>query len=183
MEAGGETNECPKIHIFGIIYYLLAKNLPHYTSFYALGLYNIRYFCAKHMMVSCGKNNKIGKGAFIGSGSNLSMQDNSSIGKNCIVSYAKIGSEVMMGEGIVFYAANHKFDKLDIPMSQQGMNKPRILQIENDVWIGAFSIILPSCKKIGKGSIIGAGSVVSKDVSPFTVVGGNPAKLIKSRNE
>lgn len=135
------------------------------------------------MMVSCGKNNKIGKGALIGSGSNLSMQDNSGIGKNCIVSFANIGNDVMMGEGVVFYASNHKFDRLDIPMLKQGMSEPRTIEIDDNVWIGAFSIILPSCSKIGYGAIIGAGSVVTKDVPEYAIIGGNPAKIIKFRNE
>ena len=52
--------------------------------------------------------------------------------------------------------------------------------IEDDVWIGARSIILPG-RKIGEGSIVAAGSVVTKDVEPFSIVGGNPAKLIKFR--
>ena len=52
------------------------------------------------------------------------------------------------------------------------------LHIENDVWIGAFSIIY-SGVKLGNGSVVAAGSVVTKDVDPYTVVGGNPAKFIK----
>jgi acetyltransferase-like isoleucine patch superfamily enzyme len=54
------------------------------------------------------------------------------------------------------------------------------LHIENDVWIGAFSIIY-SGVKLGNGSVVAAGSVVTKDVDPYTVVGGNPAKFIKKR--
>jgi acetyltransferase-like isoleucine patch superfamily enzyme len=52
--------------------------------------------------------------------------------------------------------------------------------VEDDVWIGAGSIILPG-RRIGTGAIIGAGSVVSKDVDPYTVVGGNPIRLISRR--
>ena len=54
------------------------------------------------------------------------------------------------------------------------------LHIENDVWIGAFSIIY-SGVKLGNGSVVAAGSVVTKDVDPYTVVGGNPAKFVKKR--
>lgn len=169
--------------IWGIIYYLFARHLPHYTMFYAFGMYKFRYFVAKQMFEKCGKRVKIGKGALIGSGKNISIGSDSSIGKDCIVSYAQIGENVMMGERVVFYAANHIYKDLNIPMSHQGMVQPRTIVIEDDVWLGAFSIILPSCKSIGQGAIIAAGSVVTKDVPPLAIVGGNPAKILKYRDE
>jgi acetyltransferase-like isoleucine patch superfamily enzyme len=54
------------------------------------------------------------------------------------------------------------------------------LHIKNDVWIGAFSIILSGIT-LGNGCVIAAGSVVTKDVKPYTIVGGNPAKFIRNR--
>ena len=67
-----------------------------------------------------------------------------------------------------------KNDCLDIPS-----NNP--LYIGHDVWIGRSSIILPGCNTIGDGAIIGAGSVVSKDVEPYTIVVGNPARILRRR--
>lgn len=55
------------------------------------------------------------------------------------------------------------------------------LQVGNDVWIGSSVIILPGCKKIGDGVIIGAGSIVTHDIEPFSIVAGNPAKIIRKR--
>jgi serine acetyltransferase len=55
------------------------------------------------------------------------------------------------------------------------------LEIGNDVWIGASSIILPRCRKIGDGAVIGAGTIVTRDVPEYSVVVGNPAKVIGSR--
>jgi maltose O-acetyltransferase len=52
------------------------------------------------------------------------------------------------------------------------------LVIEENVWIGTKTIILPGISCIGKNSIIGAGSVVTKEIQPFTIVAGNPAKVI-----
>lgn len=60
------------------------------------------------------------------------------------------------------------------------LNRPS-LEIGHDVWIGEWTVILPNVKTIGNGSIIGAGSVVTKDVAPYTIVAGNPARKIKSR--
>ena len=65
-------------------------------------------------------------------------------------------------------------------MWQQGFTEVDPIVIEDDVWIGARVIILKGVT-IGKGSIIGAGSVVTKDVEPYSIVGGNPAKLIRKR--
>ena len=55
------------------------------------------------------------------------------------------------------------------------------LTIGNDVWVGANVVILPGCEKIGDGACIGAGSIVTKDVPPYAIVAGNPAKLIRYR--
>lgn len=55
------------------------------------------------------------------------------------------------------------------------------ITIGNDVWIGQYAIVLPSCHYIGNGAVIGAGAIVTKDVPPYAVVAGNPAKIIKYR--
>jgi len=55
------------------------------------------------------------------------------------------------------------------------------LTIGNDVWIGDRAIILPNCKHIGNGAIIGAGSIVTRDVAPYTIVAGSPARVVKER--
>ncbi len=75
----------------------------------------------------------------------------------------------------------HNHDRTDIPMGHQGSTTSTPLHIAGDVWIGARAIILPGCRRIGHGAIIGAGAVVTKDVPDWAVVGGNPARIIKSR--
>ncbi len=55
------------------------------------------------------------------------------------------------------------------------------LEIGNDVWIGQYAIILPSCNRIGDGAVIGAGSIVTKDVPDYAIVVGNPARIFKYR--
>jgi len=88
----------------------------------------------------------------------------------------------MMGPDVMIYTQNHRFDRIDIPMIEQGNTEPKPVVIEDDVWIAARSIILPGVT-IGKGAVIAAGAVVTKDVPPYTVVGGVPARKIKLRIE
>ena len=67
-------------------------------------------------------------------------------------------------------------------MWKQKSEEPRPITIGNDVWIGSRVIILPGVH-VGDGSVIGAGSVVTKDVEPYSIVAGNPARLIRKRVE
>jgi len=69
---------------------------------------------------------------------------------------------------------------MQIPMNRQGWSEDRPVCIEDDVWIGSRVILLPGVR-IGKGSIVGAGSVVTRDVEPYAIVAGNPARKIRSR--
>jgi len=85
----------------------------------------------------------------------------------------------MMAPRVSLYAENHNFDSIDVPMKDQGVATAPII-IEDDCWIAANCIIL-SGVRIGKGSVIAAGSVVTKDVAPYSVMGGNPAKKLKTR--
>ncbi|RZK25435.1 MAG: acyltransferase, partial [Flavobacterium sp.] len=95
----------------------------------------------------------------------------------------KIGKYVMMGPNVIIYNSTHNYDKIDKPMIFQGNRHSKPLKIEDDVWIGTRVIILPNVSRIGTGSIIGAGSVVTKNVPDFAIVGGNPAKVLKYRSE
>lgn len=163
------------------IYEYFAKRLP--LSYKPGGKFakRIRYYMAKQFIEECGENVNIEKGAAISS--KVRIGDNSGIGQNAIVSgKTTIGKNVMMGPDCIIYTRNHSFDNLDTPMISQGFNEEREVFIEDDVWIGGRVIILPG-RTIKKGAIIGAGSVVTKDVPEFAIVGGNPAKIIKYRGK
>ncbi|MGP8321299.1 MAG: acyltransferase [Methanosarcinaceae archaeon] len=92
-----------------------------------------------------------------------------------------IGNDVIIGPFVIIHSANHKFDRLDIPIQKQGCEKLSV-NIEDDVWIGANAIILPGVT-IGRGSVIGAGAVITRDIPPYSVAAGVPAKVIRNRKD
>lgn len=91
-----------------------------------------------------------------------------------------IGDYVQTGPNVCFFVANHHYFDKDTPIREQGYDEADIV-IEDDVWIGANSVVT-SGVVVGKGAIIGAGSVVTKDIPPYSVAAGCPAKIIKMRN-
>lgn len=76
----------------------------------------------------------------------------------------EIASNVMIGRRCIIHSANHKFDRTDVPIRSQGFIKAPV-RIDDDCWLGANVIVLPEVT-IGKGSVVGAGSVVTHDVPP-----------------
>lgn len=141
----------------------------------------LRYFCCKNIFQYCGKNINIERGASFGSGFRLSIDDNSGIGINCHVpGNIVIGKNVMMGPHCYFLSENHAFDRLDVPIIEQGSTTQLDTIIEDDVWIGRQVIFTPG-RTVKKGSIIAAGCLLSKDFPECSIVGGNPSRLIKKR--
>lgn len=86
----------------------------------------------------------------------------------------------MMGPDVMIISRSHGFDRTDVPMYRQVEADPKPVVIEDDVWIGARAILLPGVT-IGEGTIVGAGSVVTKSVLPYSIVAGNPARIVRSR--
>lgn len=93
----------------------------------------------------------------------------------------EIGAQTAVGPGTVIRAANHCIARQDVPIMQQG-HTPGQIVIEEDVWIGANCVITPDVR-IGRGAVVGAGAVVTRNVAPFSIVGGVPARRIGMRGE
>lgn len=91
-----------------------------------------------------------------------------------------IGNLVNLGPNVVIRAADHAFDRLDVPIREQGHTAGRI-EIGNDVWIAA-NVVLVRGARIGDHAVIGAGSVVTGDIPAFAVAAGAPARVIRYRN-
>ena len=169
------------LRIIGMVLYnTLGRHLPLSGRKINFGAKAIRAFCAKLMFIHCGKNVNVDKNAKICS--EISIGNNSGIGENCWLMQpgVTIGNDVMMGPECMFFTTNHKFTDTSVAMWRQGFEKPKPIMICDDVWIGARAIIMGGCT-IGKGSIIAAGSVITHDVEEYSIVGGNPANLIRKR--
>ena len=109
------------------------------------------------------------------------------IGEDCLIGEMNvirgqggvtIGNRVYTSPLVQIIAVNHVFDDPDRPFVDQGITAEGIV-IEDDVWIGASAVITDGVR-VGRGAVVAAGAVVTKDVPPHTVVGGVPAKALKT---
>lgn len=97
-----------------------------------------------------------------------------------IYGQVSIGKYNLIAPGAMLAGGNHAFADPDVPILFQGNFSKGGIVIEDDVWIGANAVIVDGVR-VGKGAIVGAGAVVTKDVEPYAIVGGVPAKFIRYR--
>jgi acetyltransferase-like isoleucine patch superfamily enzyme len=117
-------------------------------------------------------NNGMGN-VMIGSCSFLGMH-------NTIIGPVEIGDNVITAQHVVISGLNHGYEDTTLPIKDQPCTTKRII-IEDDCWIGANAVITAGTR-IGKHAVVAAGSVVTKSVPDFSIVAGNPARVIKSYN-
>ena len=148
------------------------------------GIFNwLRIVCVRNIFKHCGQIETIDTHVFFGNGHDIEIGDKSGIGAyNKIPNNIRIGNYVMMGPDICIFSSNHRFDDITLPMCEQGIQESLPTIIEDDVWIGARVIMTPG-RYVRKGTIVGAGAVLTKDYDEYSIVGGNPAKLLKSRKQ
>jgi len=99
---------------------------------------------------------------------------------NVLIGPVKIGDDVMFAQNVVLSGLNHGYEDINIPPSLQKVSTKSIV-VEDQVWIGANAVVTAGVT-IGKHSIVAAGCVVVKDVPPYSIVGGNPGRLLKQYN-
>ena len=116
----------------------------------------------------------------------ISIGDHVHIGNSCVIQSAhgniKIGNHVMFGPGVNIHGGDHVMNQVGVYMDQVQKNfgdDPELV-VDDDVWIGANAIILGGVT-IGRGAVIGAGTIVTKSVPSYSVVVGNPGRVIKKR--
>lgn len=165
----------------------------------------LRAWLIRKKLKSIGMNPSIGMGVIITGGSGIrvgncftimrhsalyahdgeiTIGDNVSINTNVSIGAADnglivIGNNVIIAQNVVLRASDHRYENIDIPIVNQGHTGGRII-VEDDVWIGA-NVVVTRNTRIGCHSIVAAGAIVTKDVEPYSIVGGVPAKLIRKR--
>lgn len=115
-------------------------------------------------------------------GYNITIGDNFYANYDCIIldiCKVNIGNNVMLAPRVCIFAATHPIDAY---IRNSGVEYGKPITIEDNVWIGGNSVINPGVR-IGKNSVVASGSVVTKDVPPNTIVGGNPARVIRNITE
>lgn len=148
-------------------------------------------FVIKKSLCKCGKHSKIGLGSrFIGI-KNISIGNNCSIGEESLFITTKakviIGDDVIFAPRVTVVSGNHRLDMKNrlinsVKDNEKLPENDADVIFEGDNWIGTGAIILKGVT-VGRGSVVAAGSVVTKNVEPFSIVGGCPAKKIKMRFE
>ncbi|WP_111308746.1 acyltransferase [Confluentibacter sediminis] len=117
-------------------------------------------------------------------GDKLTIGDNVAINHYCFIGVRgeiSIGNNVIFGPRVTVLSENHNFNKLDIPIKNQGEIRFTTI-IEDNVWVGANAIIMPGVI-VATGTVVASGAVVTKNTEPNTVVAGVPARVIKKRDD
>ena len=164
------------------LYYGLGRYIPNWVP----GGRRLRRLLSKSIFKKCGKLSCAGHMAFFGNGADIEIGDYSAIGERAYIGgigeggMLKIGNYVLMAPEVVILTSAHNYKNIEVPMCHQGIAKETVV-IEDDVWICIRAMIMPGVT-IHKGAIVAAGAVVTKDVPPYAIVGGVPAKILSMRN-
>lgn len=170
--------------IFLILYYKVAYYLPNsYSPIFGKISNKFRVFCVKRIFKKSGKISTINRLVSFGGGKNVIIGDNSGIGERATIpNDIIIGNNVIISRDVFILNRNHNYYDIKAPIITQGYLPSKVTIIEDDCWIGLRSIINAG-RTIKQGSIIAMGTVLTKDFPEYSIIGGNPGRLIKSRKE
>jgi maltose O-acetyltransferase len=164
-----------------VVYYGLARHLPKSYSFGGTFGQWLRNFCCRHIFAHCDRTANIERGCHFGRGNQISVGFRASLGVNSeLHGPITIGDNVMMGPDTLIHTENHETSSVEVPMIDQGITARRPVVVGDDVWLGARVIILPGVR-IGDGTVVGAGAVVAKDMPSYSIVAGNPCRVVRHR--
>jgi maltose O-acetyltransferase len=167
------------VKVFCYLFYrLIAKHIPSDMGPVGRFAYRLRQVVCRPLFKESARIFGIGHGVDFGNGSCLIMKDHANIGNYCLFSgkgTVTMGQHTMMGDECLFITQNHKYLK-------EGYDGFLIsdITIGDHAWLGHRVIVLPGVR-VGKHAIIGAGSVVTKEIPDYAIAVGVPAKVIKYR--
>lgn len=147
-----------------VIYRSVRQDLPPFNHF-SLGKYSVveDFSCL---------NNAVG---------DLTIGDYTRIGLgNTIIGPARIGNHVNLAQNVTVTGLNHNYQNIEKRIDEQGVSTLPVT-IEDDVWIGANAVVLPGVT-VGTHSVVAAGSIVSRNIPPYSICAGSPARIIKTYN-
>lgn len=168
---------------FDLIFWLLYTHLLSKIPSYFMGN-KFRILILKNLFSKIGNNSSISSGCKTLYPQGITLGNNVAITRDVTLDgrgTIEIADDTMIGFESIILTSTHNFNQKDVLIRNQGMFDAPV-KIGKDVWIGARTIILPGVT-VGDGAIIGANSVVTKDVMSNTIVGGIPARFIKNRQD
>ena len=162
------------------IYYAIFYNLPHSRFLSFTSTWRVWYVSKVLKLMPFDKRSKIEYNVYLSNANGTTIGKNCRINENVFIQQAIIGDNVLIAPNVSILSVSHNHDDVGIPIVDQGDSEPNPPIIGDNVWLGRNVVVMPGVR-IGDGAIVGSGAVVTKDVSPFVIVGGVPAKVIKSR--
>lgn len=180
-----EELQIPLVFMFNLLpSFFVRRLLRHFRWSESAFGYGIRYLCVKKLSKRVGKKVLFFPACIFHWLENCEFGDNVSIHDFSYIDAIgglEIGNNVRIAHNCSFISGQHRYDDRGKTIIESGYEQAPIC-ICDDVWLGTGVVVLPGVT-IGEGCVVAANSVVNKDVEPYSIVGGVPAKLIKKRFE
>ena len=166
-----------------VLYYAVFSRLPM-EEFPGGKFFNrLRAMAARRILPHFGQRTRLSSGCYFGDGHRLRIGSDCTIAQNVRLNGTiTIGNDCLIAPDVVMMSTTHNHTRTDIPIARQGSGEEQPIVIEDGVWVGTRVVILPGVT-IGHDSIVATGAVVSRSCEPFSIIGGVPAKFVKSRKE
>lgn len=160
-------------------YIAFLRHTPEDYRPYALFFPALRSWLVRGFAERCGERPRVKSGGDFSPA--IRIGDRTELGTRCLIQGgAVLGSDIIMGPDVKIYTRNHEFGDTARPIRDQGKRFAET-RIGDDVWLGANVVVLPGVS-IGDHSVVAAGAIVTRDVPPWSIAAGNPARVIRSRH-